>query len=109
MPTTVLPSEPMNSFGAYVASAATVSEPFFLTSPGTSAERLADPVEAVVVDAVVEEVVLLELLPPQPATAGYSFLSTWKQCEQCVTSTHGDLRDGEEWPGILITLRMEIA
>ena len=30
MPTTVLPSEAMNSFGAYVASAATVSVPFFL-------------------------------------------------------------------------------
>src|SRR5215472_4699921 len=35
MPTTVWPSGPMNSFGAYVASAATVSVPFDLIDAGT--------------------------------------------------------------------------
>ena len=34
-PTTVWPSDPMNSFGAYVASAATASVPFALTAAGT--------------------------------------------------------------------------
>jgi hypothetical protein len=35
MPTTVWPSDAMNSFGAYVASAATVSDPCDLMEDGT--------------------------------------------------------------------------
>ena len=50
MPTTVWPSDPMNSFGAYVASAATVSVPFDLMEAGTwAAIELAD-LDGVVVD-----------------------------------------------------------
>ena len=74
-PVTVLPLEPMNSFGAYVASAATVSVPFDLTFAGTSAAILlfAPPalagvalvvVLALVVVAVVE--LLPFLAPPHP-------------------------------------------
>src|SRR3954449_486302 len=37
MPSTVFPSEPMNSFGGYDASAATVSVPLLLTAAGSFA------------------------------------------------------------------------
>ena len=40
MPTTVFPFEPMNSIGAYVASAATTSEPFLRILEGTSLAML---------------------------------------------------------------------
>jgi hypothetical protein len=63
MPTTVWPSDPMNSFGAYVASAATVSVPFDLMEAGTWAA-----IELTDLDGVLDDAVGLgpELLP-QPA------------------------------------------
>ena len=50
MPTTVWPSDPMNSFGAYVASAATVSVPFDLIEAGTWAA-----IELTALDGVVDD------------------------------------------------------
>src|SRR5581483_1524884 len=70
IPTTVCPSGPMNSSGAYVASAATVSVPFDLNLAGTNAATA----EFVPVDAGVDAVddappdELLLLLLPHPAT-----------------------------------------
>jgi hypothetical protein len=60
MPTTVCPSDPMNSFGAYVASAATVSVPFDLMEAGTWAA-----IELTAFDGVLDDAVGLgpELLP----------------------------------------------
>ena len=76
IPTTVWPSDAMNSSGAYVASAATVSVPFDLIADGTSAATVAsaplDPeLEALlelVLDVPAEPEVdeLLLLLLPQP-------------------------------------------
>src|SRR5581483_11632999 len=71
MPSTVWPSEPMNSLGAYDASAATVSVPFDLIEAGTSdatfwSTPLAAPPPLVLagVEGVLE---LLLLLLPHPA------------------------------------------
>ena len=69
MPITVCPSGPMNSFGAYVASAATVSVPFDLIAAGTSAaiDAFAPLVDAVVVELLL--LLLVLLLLPHPASA----------------------------------------
>ena len=69
MPTTVCPLDPMNSFGAYVASAATVSVPLLLIDEGTSATTEAvppDPVVALPVADVAVVLLLLLLLLPHP-------------------------------------------
>jgi hypothetical protein len=62
MPTTVWPSDPMNSFGAYVASAATVSVPFDLIEAGTWAA-----IELTALDGVLDDAVGLGPELPQAA------------------------------------------
>ncbi len=74
MPSTVWPSLPMNSLGAYVASAATVSVPFDFTAAGTSDATFwsTPPVVAPVlapVEAGAEDVLLLLLPQPVATTA----------------------------------------
>ncbi len=81
IPTTVWPSGPMNSFGAYVASDATVSVPFDLVAAGTSlataasAPPLEDVAAGVEVEvdvaagAALEDELLLLLLLPHAAMA----------------------------------------
>ncbi len=68
MPMTVWPSSAMNSFGAYVASEATISVPFDLIADGTVATIAAFALFAADVVAVVA-VELELLLLPQPARA----------------------------------------
>src|SRR5947207_3027943 len=67
MPITVWPSGAMNSFGAYWASLATVSVPFFLIASGTCAAIAALTLGCATVVAVLA--VLELLLLPQPASS----------------------------------------
>ena len=70
MPTTVWPSDPMNSFGAYVASAATVSVPFDLIEAGTWAA-----IELTALDGVLDDAAglgpepLLQAVANKPAAS----------------------------------------
>jgi hypothetical protein len=66
---TVCPSAAMYSFGAYVASEATVSVPFDLIAAGTKAATLAVAAGVALVLATLDELLLLLLLLPQPATS----------------------------------------
>ena len=68
---TVLPSASMNSFGAYVASAATVSVPFDLIAAGTFAATVASFVAVIPPLAPLDPAwaALLELLDPHAASS----------------------------------------